>query len=66
MQVSTVEVKMARGQVVIQANGRTPTGRKFIKASRPLKCQSISDPKFKAEMAAVVNELLESDSLAPQ
>lgn len=52
-----IEVKIERGQVVVIGLGRTNRGQRFIRAVEPLLVKSISDPNFKAEMAAAVEKL---------
>ncbi len=56
--IGTVEVRKARGKVVVQGLGRTPRGTKFIRKTTVLDVTDITDKKFKGEMTAAVNEML--------
>lgn len=58
MNASRIDVKISKGKVVVTAKGKTERGQSFIKGSQALQVETISDPKFKAEMAAAVTELL--------
>lgn len=62
MQAAQIAVKKERGVMVVNAMGRTPSGRPYIKASKTLTVTSITDKKFKDEMAAAVKELLDSEA----
>lgn len=62
MQASSIEVRIRRGQVIIQAIGRNAKGQRYIKGIVPLKAKTISDTNFKAQMTAAVQELLERDA----
>lgn len=62
MEAATIIVRKARGGLVVQATGRTGKGQRFIKGSEVLKVKSIADKNFKAEMAAAVEKLLNSDA----
>lgn len=56
--IGTVEVKRQRKALTIMGMGQTPRGQKFIKKSIPITAPRMNDKKFKAELAAAVEELL--------
>ena len=60
MKAATIEIRTARGQVVVVATGRTPSGQRYIKDTKTLDAKKIADPQFKVQMATAVLELLES------
>lgn len=60
MQAATIIVRRSRGGLIVQATGRTGRGQSYIKSSEALSVKSMSDPKFKAELAAAINKLLGS------
>lgn len=62
MQAATIIVRHSRDGLVVQATGRTPRGQTFIKGHEKLKAKSIRDKKFKEEMAAAVEKLLNSEA----
>lgn len=62
MQATAIEVRMHRGRVIIQAIGRNPKGQRYIKGTVALKVKTISDPNFKGQMSAAVQELLDRDA----
>lgn len=55
--VNTIEMKQRRDQLIVTSIGRTPNGVKYRKQSLVLKAKSTSDPEFKTQLAAAVNEL---------
>lgn len=60
MQAASIIVRKSRGLLVVQATGRTERGQSFIKGSVPLTVKTMSDPKFKGELATAVDQLLGS------
>lgn len=56
--VGTIEVKKMKGKMVVSGLGRTARGQKFIKKAISLEATSTTDPKFKAEQATAVAEIL--------
>lgn len=60
MEAATVEIRRSRGKLIVQATGRTARGQRYIKGSVPLTVKSMADPNFKREMAAAVEQLLDS------
>lgn len=60
MQVASIIVKKSRGHMVVAAIGRTNTGQSYIKGTRALAAKSAADPKFKSQLKAAVEELLDS------
>jgi len=60
MHSSQIIIKKTRGKIAVQAMGQTPRGQAYIKAATLLNVTSITDPKFKKEMAAAVAKLLDS------
>ncbi len=62
MKAATIEIRQTRGHIAVVATGRTPSGQRYIKDTITLDVQVISDPKFKAQMADAVLELLESEA----
>lgn len=62
MQAATIYIRRSRGVMVVAATGRTGRGQTYVKGSVALTCKSISDPKFKGEMAAAVAQLLNSEA----
>lgn len=61
-QAAQIAVKRERGMLVVQAIGLTPRGQKYIKGSAPIAAKSMRDPDYKAQVAAAIKQLLESDS----
>lgn len=60
MEAASIIVRKSRGLMVVQATGRTGRGQTFIKGSVFLSVKSMSDPKFKGELQAAVDQLLSS------
>lgn len=62
VEAGRIVVKRSRGKLVINAMAQTPRGTQFIKASKELKCEKVTDKDFKDEMAAAVEELIGKSS----
>lgn len=60
--IATVHVKKARGKIIVEGEGRTPRGQKYLKGNIPLKASKMSDKDFKSELAAAVAELIPQSS----
>lgn len=58
MDAATIEVRKAKGMVIVYVTGRTGRGQRFIKASKALGVSGIGDKNFKAEMTQAVVEML--------
>ena len=56
--IRTIHVKLARGKLIVQGDGQTPRGKKFIRATETLSARKMSDPKFKEQLATAVEEML--------
>jgi hypothetical protein len=56
-----LEVKRQHGLLVLNAIGRTPKGKKFIKGQETLDAQRMSSKKFKGELAVALKKLYGSD-----
>lgn len=61
--VRTIHVKKVRGQLVVQGDGQTPRGKKFIRATAQLKAKNMADPDFKAQLATAVEQMLAQSPL---
>lgn len=61
MQAASITIRKERGKVVVQALGKTPKGKPYIKGKKILNVKSIASKDFKAEMKAAVAELIDSD-----
>lgn len=57
-EAASIVVRKSRGLLVVQATGRTGRGQSFIKGHVLLSVKSMSDPKFKGELKAAVDQLL--------
>jgi hypothetical protein len=49
--------------MVIQGDGQTPKGKRFIRQTTKLKAGSMADPDFKTQMALAVEGILAQGSL---
>lgn len=56
--IKTVHVRRSKGVLIVQGDGQTPRGKRFIKKTAPLKCKHERDPAFKEELAEAVEKLL--------
>lgn len=56
--IGTIHVRRIRGHMVVQGDGQTPRGKRFIRATEVLRCKTPSDPDFKKELEAAVEEML--------
>lgn len=56
--IGTVHVRRSKGHLIVQGDGQTPRGKRFIKKTEPLNAKDPKDPNFKAELATAVEELL--------
>lgn len=56
--IGTVHIRMQRGELVVQGDGQTPRGQRYIKRTVELGVPSMASPGFKSALAAKVNELL--------
>lgn len=61
--IGTVEIKRVRGGLVLQGLGKTPRGQNFIRQTKALKPQKMSDPGFKSALASAVEEMFEQSPL---
>lgn len=61
--IARIELKKQRGKLCVITMGLTPRGQKFLKQQVILKATSTSDPKFKSQLAAAVEELMAQDTL---
>lgn len=55
--IATIHVRVQRKGLVVQAQGRTDRGQKYIKEEIALEAKSPADPNFKTELAAAVEKL---------
>lgn len=55
--IGTVEVKRARGKLVVQGLGKTPRGQNFIKQTTALGVRRMHESAFKDELARAVAEM---------
>ena len=55
---TTVHVRKKRNHIVVLAMSQTNRGQKYIRKHTRLEVSSMSDPKFKEELAAEVEKLL--------
>lgn len=56
--IGTIHVKRARGKLVVQGEGRTDRGQKYIIDVKKLDVETPGDPQFKAELALAVKEMI--------
>lgn len=63
--IGTVEVKRARGTLVVQGLGKTPRGQNFIRQTKALSAKRMHDPAFKSELKLVVAEMFAQPPLIP-
>lgn len=56
--LGTIHVRKQRGHIVIQGDGKTPRGQRYIKQTVALKTSSITSPDFKGQMTAAVKEIM--------
>lgn len=56
--IKTVHVRRSRGHLVVQGDGQTPKGKRFIRATEVLKSKSTRDERFKDELKAAVEQML--------
>lgn len=61
--IASVHVRRQRGRLVVQGQGQTPRGQRFIRDTKELRVQKVSDKDFKTEMATAVDEIF-AESLA--
>lgn len=54
---ATIHVRRQRGKLVVQGQGKTPRGTKFIRKEVPVKATKMSDPEFKGELLKAVDEI---------
>lgn len=55
--IRTVHVRVERGGLVVQGQGRTARDQKYIAATETLAVKDMADEKFKQEMALAVKKL---------
>lgn len=56
--IGQVHCRGTRKRMNVIAMGQTAKGQRYIKKVLPLKAKKPSDPAFKQELAAAINELL--------
>lgn len=56
--IGTVHVRSSKGHLIVQGDGQTPRGKRFIRQTEPLKSKNPADPTFKADLSAAVEKLL--------
>lgn len=56
--IGTVEVRRARGKLVVQGLGQTPRGTRFIRQTTPLSVKTVTDKGFKSQMETAVTDML--------
>lgn len=56
--IGAVEVRKQHGKIIVQGLGKTARGQRYIKTTVPIDAESMSDRKFKQELAAAVDEIL--------
>lgn len=61
--IGTVEVRRARGKLVVQGLGKTPRGTRFIRQTIGLSSKKTSDKGFKTELRTAVTEMLAQGEL---
>lgn len=55
--INTIHVKRQRGKLVVQGDGRTVKGKRYIVQTVELTAKTPADPNFKSELAAAVAQL---------
>lgn len=55
--IGTVVVRRQRGKLIVEGQGRTPRGQKFIANQVELADHDMADPKFKDDLKAAVDKL---------
>lgn len=63
--IGTIHLKVVHGTLVIQGDGRTPRGKRYIKETIPLEAKNPSDPNFKQELANAVDRMLAEQPVLP-
>lgn len=63
--IGTIHVRPQRGKLVVQGDGKTPRGQRFIKETEALAVKSMADPNFKAQLSAAVNKMLPEEGTQP-
>lgn len=61
--IGTVEVRRARGKLVVQGLGKTARGTRYIRQTIPLSVHKTSDKDFKKQLATAVTEMLAQEEL---
>ena len=56
-EIGTIHVRMQRGKLTVQGDGRTGRGQRYIKQTIPLDVADMAAPKFKEQLATAVNEM---------
>lgn len=56
--IADIHVKVQRKKLTVMGMGKTNRGQRYIRASKDLAVEKMSDEKFKAELATAVTELI--------